>query len=127
MAYALVRAASRLISTLGCASQTSLPRTGRREESSLDACKILGKYTRGEYTKGGYTKKVESIYWVVSRNCNQSCPHCYNNSPRELGNCCLWCDPFFLKYAANGAGLGDERIPGERMDLVPIAKLLESR
>lgn len=23
---------------------------------------------------------MESIYWVVSRNCNQRCPHCYNNS-----------------------------------------------
>jgi len=23
---------------------------------------------------------VESIYWVLSRDCNQRCPHCYNNS-----------------------------------------------
>jgi hypothetical protein len=23
---------------------------------------------------------MESIYWVVSRNCNQRCPHCYNDS-----------------------------------------------
>lgn len=23
---------------------------------------------------------MESIYWVVSRDCNQRCPHCYNNS-----------------------------------------------
>jgi hypothetical protein len=23
---------------------------------------------------------MESIYWVVSRDCNQKCPHCYNNS-----------------------------------------------
>jgi len=23
---------------------------------------------------------MESIYWVISRDCNQRCPHCYNNS-----------------------------------------------
>ena len=23
---------------------------------------------------------MDSIYWVVSRDCNQRCPHCYNNS-----------------------------------------------
>jgi organic radical activating enzyme len=23
---------------------------------------------------------MESIYWVLSRDCNQKCPHCYNNS-----------------------------------------------
>jgi len=23
---------------------------------------------------------MESIYWVLSRDCNQRCPHCYNNS-----------------------------------------------
>jgi organic radical activating enzyme len=23
---------------------------------------------------------MESIYWVVSRDCNQRCPHCYNDS-----------------------------------------------
>ncbi|MGE3806101.1 MAG: radical SAM protein [Gemmataceae bacterium] len=23
---------------------------------------------------------MDSIYWVLSRDCNQSCPHCYNNS-----------------------------------------------
>jgi hypothetical protein len=23
---------------------------------------------------------VESIYWVISRDCNQRCPHCYNHS-----------------------------------------------
>jgi hypothetical protein len=23
---------------------------------------------------------MESIYWVLSRDCNQHCPHCYNNS-----------------------------------------------
>jgi MoaA/NifB/PqqE/SkfB family radical SAM enzyme len=23
---------------------------------------------------------VESIYWVISRDCNQRCPHCYNDS-----------------------------------------------
>jgi len=23
---------------------------------------------------------VESIYWVISRDCNQKCPHCYNDS-----------------------------------------------
>lgn len=23
---------------------------------------------------------MESIYWVISRNCNQRCPHCYNDS-----------------------------------------------
>ena len=29
---------------------------------------------------------MESIYWVVSRDCNQKCPHCYNNSgPGEPG------------------------------------------
>ena len=25
-------------------------------------------------------KFMESIYWVLSRDCNQRCPHCYNNS-----------------------------------------------
>jgi len=24
--------------------------------------------------------EVDAIYWVVSRDCNQRCPHCYNNS-----------------------------------------------
>ncbi|HQU45050.1 MAG TPA: radical SAM protein [Pirellulales bacterium] len=29
---------------------------------------------------------MESIYWVVSRDCNQRCPHCYNNSaPGAVG------------------------------------------
>lgn len=29
---------------------------------------------------------MESIYWVLSRDCNQRCPHCYNNSePGALG------------------------------------------
>ncbi|MGD9856885.1 MAG: radical SAM protein, partial [Planctomycetaceae bacterium] len=23
---------------------------------------------------------MESIYWVISRDCNQRCPHCYNDS-----------------------------------------------
>ncbi|MFH1303679.1 MAG: radical SAM protein [Planctomycetota bacterium] len=23
---------------------------------------------------------MDSIYWVISRDCNQKCPHCYNNS-----------------------------------------------
>jgi MoaA/NifB/PqqE/SkfB family radical SAM enzyme len=23
---------------------------------------------------------VDSIYWVISRDCNQRCPHCYNDS-----------------------------------------------
>lgn len=23
---------------------------------------------------------MESIYWVISRDCNQKCPHCYNDS-----------------------------------------------
>jgi MoaA/NifB/PqqE/SkfB family radical SAM enzyme len=23
---------------------------------------------------------MESIYWVISKDCNQHCPHCYNNS-----------------------------------------------
>ena len=23
---------------------------------------------------------MESIYWVLSRDCNQRCPHCYNDS-----------------------------------------------
>src|SRR5215467_6394516 len=23
---------------------------------------------------------MDSIYWVISRDCNQRCPHCYNNS-----------------------------------------------
>jgi len=28
---------------------------------------------------------MESIYWVVSRNCNQRCPHCYNDSQPGAG------------------------------------------
>ena len=28
---------------------------------------------------------MESIYWVVSRDCNQKCPHCYNNSEPGAG------------------------------------------
>jgi hypothetical protein len=24
--------------------------------------------------------RVDSIYWVISRDCNQKCPHCYNDS-----------------------------------------------
>src|SRR5215467_12299185 len=24
--------------------------------------------------------RMESIYWVLSRDCNQRCPHCYNDS-----------------------------------------------
>src|SRR3954451_7029424 len=38
---------------------------------------------------------MESIYWVLSRDCNQRCPHCYNNSepgadglsPEEVDRC----------------------------------------
>lgn len=38
---------------------------------------------------------MESIYWVLSRECNQRCPHCYNNSepgaaglyPQEVDAC----------------------------------------
>jgi hypothetical protein len=38
---------------------------------------------------------VESIYWVISRDCNQRCPHCYNHSepgapgltPDEITRC----------------------------------------
>ena len=25
-------------------------------------------------------RNMESIYWVISRDCNQKCPHCYNDS-----------------------------------------------
>lgn len=29
---------------------------------------------------------MDSIYWVISRDCNQRCPHCYNNSePGAMG------------------------------------------
>ena len=38
---------------------------------------------------------MESIYWVISRDCNQECPHCYNDSgpgaaglaPEQIGRC----------------------------------------
>ena len=33
---------------------------------------------------------MDSIYWVVSRHCNQRCTHCYNNS--EPGAPGLTCD-----------------------------------
>jgi hypothetical protein len=81
-------------------------------ESILDRCRenpIYQALNRGRPEEMGIAMGI-SVERAIERT-------------RELGNCCLWCDEFFLKYAPNGLG----RIPGERMDLVPIAKLLESR
>jgi len=90
----------------------------RREtlESILDRCRenpIYQALNRGRPEEMGVAMGI-SVERALERT-------------RELGNCCLWCDEFFLKHAPNGAGPGVERIPGERMDLVPIAKLLGSR
>ncbi|MGH9658330.1 MAG: radical SAM protein [Bryobacteraceae bacterium] len=39
---------------------------------------------------------------------------------RQLGNCCLWCDEFFLKHYPEPA----VAIPGVRRDLVPVSRIL---
>ncbi|MGH9721611.1 MAG: radical SAM protein [Bryobacteraceae bacterium] len=45
---------------------------------------------------------------------------------RALGNCCLWCDEFFLKHYAGEQQMDSPRIPGARLDLVPISRLLSA-
>lgn len=42
----------------------------------------------------------------------------------ELGNCCLWCDEFFLKHYQNPDEPEASRITGGRRDLIPVARIL---
>ena len=71
----LTRAAVDLVmgNPLGMSTQCyTLPRalaTGGRIRGPLDA-KRASKNLHA----------VDSIYWVISRDCNQRCPHCYNDS-----------------------------------------------
>jgi hypothetical protein len=89
----------------------------RREplESILDRCRgnpIYQALNRGRPEEMGVSRGI-SVEQALERT-------------RELGNCCLWCDEFFLRYAPDD-NAGRERIPGSRLDLVQITQALESR
>lgn len=85
-------------------------------ESILDRCRenpVYAALNRGRPEEMGVTLGI-SIEQALERT-------------RELGNCCLWCDEFFLKYAPAEPGSALHPIPGGRRDLVAIEALLATK
>lgn len=82
-------------------------------ESVLDACRENPVYmalNRGRPEEMGVHLGI-SVEQALKRT-------------EELGNCCLWCDEFFIRHYPQAQQSVAGRIPGERLDLVQIQKVL---